>query len=343
VGQLSFIDKIAFGINSVIALLLLLACAAPYITAESFSVLSLLSLTVPILVLVNFLFLLYWLLRKKRPFFLSFVALISGYFFLGPFFKFKFSEEVIVEEDLSIMSFNTRAFNKYDWIDNPKIGDQIIDFVTEQNPDMVCFQEFDYTRVKDLPQYPYHYVNYIFPDENRVVQAIFSKYPIIANGSLNFPDSHNNAVYADVVYKKDTIRLYNLHLESLRIKPNTETITNEPSAKLFKRLSKSFSKQQKQAKLFNTHQKGSSYKKIICGDFNNTRFSNVYRMVKGELQDTFDKQGTGYGRTYDFKYFPVRIDFIMVDKTFEVKAHKNFDVRLSDHFPVMVSIQLKKQ
>ena len=82
------------------------------------------------------------------------------------------------------------------------------------------------------------------------------------------------------------------------------------------------------------------YKKIVCGDFNNTQFSNVYKVIKGDMQDSFTEQGTGYGRTFNFRYYPVRIDFILADEAFEIMAHKNFDIKLSDHFPVMASIKI---
>ena len=48
---------------------------------------------------------------------------------------------------------------------------------------------------------------------------------------------------------------------------------------------------------------------VIGGDFNNTAYSYIYRKVLGEdLKDTFEDAGNGFGRTYDFKFFPMRID-----------------------------------
>lgn len=266
-------------------------------------------------------------------------ALVLAYICLGSFYKFRFSEAVIKKNDLSIMSYNARIFNRYDWIDNPLLGNEIVNFVSKENPDILCFQEFDYTKSKQFEQYPYSYISYKYKTK-RVIQAIFSKYPIVAKGSLDFPDTSNNAIFADVLYKKDTLRVYNLHLESLRIKPNAEALTKEPSGKLYKRLSNSFVKQHQQAEIFDKHRKATLHKIIVCGDFNNTQFSEVYKIIKGNLQDTFQEKGSGYGRTFNFKYYPVRIDFIMVDQAFEVITHKNFNVQLSDHFPVMASVHL---
>jgi endonuclease/exonuclease/phosphatase family metal-dependent hydrolase len=108
-------------------------------------------------------------------------------------------------------------------------------------------------------------------------------------------------------------------------------------------LGKAFSKQEAQAKLLKAHSATTPYKKLICGDFNNTQFSNVYHIVKGNLTDTFDEKGNGYGSTYNIDYFPARIDFILADPAFNVEAHKVFDIKLSDHFPIMADLSLEKQ
>ena len=329
-----------FLVNWVFALLLLLSCTVPSISVESFPSLSVLSLAAALLVPINILFAGYWILKRKGQLLLSLSVLVLAYIFLGSFFKFRFSESHTKKDDLSIMSYNARIFNKYEWIDNPLLGNEIVDFVSSENPDILCFQEFDYTKSKQFEQYPYRYINYKYKT-TRVIQAIFSIYPIVAKGSLDFPDSSTTAIFADVLYEIDTFRVYNLHLESLRIKPDAETLSKEPSGKLYKRLSNSFVKQHQQAEIFDAHRKATSHKVIVCGDFNNTQFSNVYKIIKGELQDTFQEKGTGYGRTFNFKYYPVRIDFILVDKAFAITAHKNFDIHLSDHFPVMASMHIQ--
>lgn len=328
-----------FILNVLFGSLLMLSCLVPYFSVANFSYLSLLSLMVPLLVLVNFIFLGYWLVQGNRNLWFSALILVLGYFFLGTFFKFTLSEKPIHKEDISVMSFNARGFNKVGLIREKAVDQQIVDLVGSDDPDIVCFQEFDRRRDqgKDFGQYSYSYVNF---EPGKVAQAIYSKFPIINKGSLNFPDSANNAIFADIVINKDTVRVYNLHLESHRVIPSIRRISREPKAKLIKRMGRSFAKQEEQAALFNTHRNASPYKKIICGDLNNTQFSNVYRQIKGDMVDSFLEKGTGYGRTYNFKYYPVRIDFILVDKAFEVKAHKNYDVKLSDHFPVMASFKM---
>ncbi|MCM4165323.1 endonuclease [Arenibacter sp. A80] len=340
-GNLNFIDRFLFFLNAIFALLLFISCFVPQIPVAHFAYFSVLGLTVPLLVLFNLLFLSYWLLKGKRQLWLSAIVLGLGFFCLGNFFRFKLAEEEVREADLGIMSYNVRGFNKYDLLNDPLADERIMEFISLEAPDVLCIQEFSRIKDRELKKmYPFKFITAHKSNEKKSIQAIYSKYDIINSGSLDFPDTGNNAIFADIVVNKDTLRIYNLHLESHRIIPSVSRLSNEPKGRLLKRLGKSFAKQGAQAQLVQKHMNAAPYRKIVCGDFNNTQFSNVYKVIKGNMNDSFSEQGTGYGRTFNFRYYPVRIDFILVDEALEITAHKNFDIKLSDHFPVMASIKM---
>ncbi|MEP3209439.1 MAG: endonuclease/exonuclease/phosphatase family protein [Maribacter sp.] len=333
-------NKVIFFFNAIAGLLLLSACAVPYISDERFSFLSFLSLAVPVLVGINFVFLFYWLIQRRRQFWLSLFVLIFGYFSLGTFLTFKLTEEAVLEEDLSVMSFNVRSFNRFEQMDDPDIFENIKDFIDKEQPDIICFQETGYKRKNEyLKNYPYQYLDYIYM-KGKVLLGIFSKYPIIERDLICFPGSPNNAAYADILYQNDTIRIYNVHLQSLGVTPGKGNISNQPKDKLFKKVTRRFSIQQQQTKMVEEHMKANPYKQILCGDFNNTQFSNAYHTIKGDKQDTFIEKGVGYGRTLNFHGLPMRIDFIMADAEFKVKSHKNYNEKYSDHYPIMASFEL---
>ena len=172
-------------------------------------------------------------------------------------------------------------------------------------------------------------------------QAIFSKFPIINKGTIEFPNTFNNAIFADVVKGKDTIRIYNVHLQSFKIDVSTDPLKKETSENLFKRVGKTFSLQQAQTELFLEHKAQCTYKIIISGDLNNTAYSYVYKEIRAGMQDAFVEAGNGFGRSFDFKFFPVRIDYIMVDESFEVNGFKTYDLKLSDHFPIISRLKIK--
>ncbi|WP_289039794.1 endonuclease/exonuclease/phosphatase family protein [uncultured Zobellia sp.] len=337
---LSFFNKIVFFFNIIFAFVLLLACAVPYLSLELFPFLSILSLGVPVLVVVNTLFFLYWLLGLKKQAFTSLFVLIFGYFVLGTFIKLSSESTDFKEDELKVMTYNVRRFNSNRDIDNDSIPQEIEKLIKQENPDIISFQEVGYDMEANYLNYPYHFLKRI-PTGDKIHMGIFSKYPIIKAEIINFPKSVNNGSYADILYKGDTLRLYNLHMQSLGITPGTGVLRSQSSERLLRRMTSKFKKQQKQAQIIAEHKAKSPYRTLVCGDFNNTQFSSVYHTIIGEMQDTFIEKGAGYGRTYNFLMIPIRIDFIMADSSFEVTGHKNFDEKFSDHFPVMASFRLK--
>ena len=54
------------------------------------------------------------------------------------------------------------------------------------------------------------------------------------------------------------------------------------------------------------------------------------------MKDSFEEAGKGFGQTYNFKYYPARIDYIFADNKMSVKSFNNFpDFVNSDHMPIM--------
>lgn len=336
-GKLSRFHKVIYLFNILAVALLLVACVVPHV---EFSFLTFLGLSVPVLVLANLLFFLFWLvLRKKKQTYASLSTLVFAFFILGSFFQFRFSDAPTMEEDLSLMSYNVRVFNRNEDIASTTIFEDIKAFIEQENPDIICFQEPDPKRINEYDKYPYHYLEDM-RGKGKGHVGILSKYPIIRSGIINFPQTQSNGCFADIQYQNDTIRVYNVHLESLGITPGNGTLRSEPSDKLFKQLNEAFQKQKKQAEILREHMSSTKHRILLCADLNNSQFSNVYKTIKGDLQDTFVEEGRGYGRTYSFHGLPVRIDFIMADASFEVKSHKTYDVKFSDHFPITASFQL---
>jgi hypothetical protein len=90
-------------------------------------------------------------------------------------------------------------------------------------------------------------------------QAIFSKFPIINQGDIIFPNSNNNVIYADIK-RKGYYGVYNMHLQSIKISPdvneiseNIDVMNKDKSQMILIRISKAFKQQQQQAEIFKAH------------------------------------------------------------------------------------------
>jgi endonuclease/exonuclease/phosphatase family metal-dependent hydrolase len=287
------------------------------------------------------LFFLYWLFRVRKQLKLSLVVLLIGQIAFGSLYKFSSSKKIESPNNFKVMNYNVRLFNLFNWMPEKDIDTKIIEFIEKENPTILCIQDYHPRKNNDLAFFKYKY-EHLSGIKIKHGQAIFSQFRIINSGSVEFQNTSNNAIFADVVKDKDTIRIYNVHLESLRINTEIDSLKKENSERLFNRVSSTFKMQQSQTELLLAHKQECRYKTIICGDFNNTAFSYVYKKIKGDLNDTFKEAGNGFGRTYEFKFFPVRIDYIFSDKAFSVNGFKAYNEHYSDHYPLMATLSLEK-
>jgi len=123
----------------------------------------------------------------------------------------------------------------------------------------------------------------------------------------------------------------------LKLNPAKENFGEADSEKLFKRLQNGFLQQAEQAELILAHEQQWKGKKIICGDFNNTAYSWVYKQISDNKKDAFLEAGNHTGKTFNY-IFPLRIDFILTDNTAEVNRYDTYYKNYSDHFPVLARV-----
>ena len=332
--KLSFINKIIYILNSLFATFLLLSYFLPFVSPKAMAGFAILSLLVPILISINIVFVLYWLINLKKQLLLSTIILVMGWFFTPPFYKLTENTSSL-NDDLKVMTYNVRMFNHWKWIDDETIPKKINAFVEEKTPDILLFQEY-YSLEKQQFSYPYKYIK--TKNENaKIGLAIYSKFPIINKGSLELENTSNNIIFADIVKKKDTIRIYNLHLQSLQLRPDQENFGEADSERLIGRLKDGFKKQALQTEVFLAHEKGWKGKKIVAGDFNNTSYSWVYNQISKDKKDAFIEAGKGFGKTFNY-WFPMRIDFILTDENAIINRFNSFSEENSDHFPILAKI-----
>lgn len=338
--RLHFLDRIIYFFNAIVAFLLLISYLLPFISPKYIPFISILNFGIPLLILINFIFLIYWLLKLKKQLILSAVILLIGYSHITSLYIFS-EDKKENTHGLKLMSYNVRHFNLYKWITEIDVVESIQDFILEEKPDFIAFQDFNDDLNFDISnEYPFRYIIFNERKESKTT-ALFSKFPFINQKEIQFENSTNCAIYVDVALQNDTIRLFNIHLESLRIRPDMRVLKNEDANLLVERVSKAFKKQAEQVDLIQPHLEASPYKNIIIGDFNNTAFSYVYRELKtNKLKDAFKEKGRGFGKTFDFDFIPIRIDHALVNEDIDVLNFKNYEIQYSDHYPILVEFLL---
>ncbi len=293
------------------------------------------SLLAPISIFFNIVFFFYWLFNLKWPFLLFIVSFLVGYDEWNLFYKLPNTSIRKSGSTFSVMSYNVRLFNKYKWIANPDIPNEIEKLIIDENPDIICFQEFSKSTAPELKNYKHRY---IYPDPSKrekATVAIFSKSKIKSNGFVNFENSSNCGIYIDIEFQNQSIRIYNLHLESFKLGVN-DSITNSSFSENFKlKFEEVNVKQLDQVSYFEEVDKSNDKLSIIAVDLNNTQFSKTYKKLSRNKNDAFYIAGSGLGETYNYLFLPLRIDFLLSDKKFKINNFKVIKRKFSDHYPIV--------
>ncbi len=353
-------------LNAVAALALLLSYLSAFVNPQKVPILGVLSLGYLALLGINLVFVLLWLFAYKKYFLISLIAICLRIDYLPAFFQFGNSEktEQTDANAFKIMTFNLHAFRNIDeWVREPESVDKTLELIKENEPDIICFQEFYSNKKKGNPfnvverikkETSLKYYCASFENKNSVRgNIILSKFPILKGDTINGSNSDGlRSVWADILLDKDTIRLYNLHLTSFRLddfdakafEDMTEKVSfeKEKSKTILRKLRTAQTEHGKEADILKKHMTNCGHKTFICGDFNDSPSSYVYRQLIKNKKDAFREKGSGFGNTYNGKFPAFRIDYILMDPQFSTLDFKVHPVDFSDHYPVFASIQKLK-
>ena len=343
---MSWLNHTLYIINMLTLFALVLSYLAPHISPSTFLwPIAFLGLLYPVLLLANLLFTLYWIITFKKYFWSNFFIILLGWGHLDTLIKIR-SETKDIQADFSIMSYNVRLFNVYEWIDNKNVKDEIVDFVNTAQPNILCLQEF--YAPNELPniQLPHQHIG-LQSKKKQWRMATYSSFPIIKKGTVSIKGERKNniCIYSDIITSNDTIRVYNIHLASNWFRPSDYSFMQSPSLEtkelkknvlsIGKRLKNSFAKRADQVEVIKTHVNKSPYPVIICGDFNDTPNSYAYQQLSSGLKDAFVEKGVGLGRSYNGKSPSLRIDYILYSPKLNIHSFSTKSIKLSDHYPIV--------
>lgn len=329
----TFFFKLTVFVNMLLLLLQVLAMDRLYLGIE----IPALTLVTPLLCLVNFIFFIYWFLRLKWPLLLFLVSFALSFDQWQLLYQFK-SRGISTSKGLVVMSYNVRSFNRFLWLDQKDVPQAISRYIETTNPDIVCFQEYAEDLAPRFKKYPYKIFKPYLPD-GKIGSCVISKQPLFNAKPIIFEASSNGGMQADLVWQRDTIRLYNLHFESLRINATDTLFSSEYSKQFRSKIKRVFDIQKEQVSQFNKLSSLTDFPQVICADLNNNAFSESYKNLSKNRLDTFKEKGSGFGATYDFSFFPLRIDYIFTSTNIKVTDYQTHDVSLSDHKPISVKLE----
>jgi endonuclease/exonuclease/phosphatase family metal-dependent hydrolase len=353
--------------NIILGVLFLLGCYSANFNPQHYWFLGLLTLSSLYLLAGLLIFMFFWLFAKRVFMLVSIVTIAIAWKPIGQLIKFKTDSFTLAKatNSLRVMSWNIEHFDILEHKTHPETKEKMLDLINQYNPDIACFQEMvggvkDSTAINYVPTIAkrLNYTTYFyaydkrndFDNKHSFGTIIFSRYPIINKQILTNDNKNYNAMFqfVDVLKGQDTIRVFNLHLQSLKFsqenlkyikeaEANTE-ISLQKSKGIISKLKTGFIKRKAQSERIAAAISESPYPVIVCGDFNDVPNSYAYCTIGRGLKNSFAEKGSGVGRTFSGISPTLRIDNIFVDHKFEVEQYIRIPKKLSDHFPIITDI-----
>lgn len=269
---------------------------------------------------------------------------------------------------VSLLSANVRIFNVYAALREP--GDassrNFIRWLASSPADVLCLQEY-YNEPGGSPE-----GGKIFRSEaalgrgsgrhgfvstsltNRIGaefgMAIFSRYPIVRRGVIPFGKlSQNHAMWADLARAHDTIRVFNVHFQSMSMADSdiaaataSRTGLRQKAPNLLRRFRNGAVARGTQVDTVLARVRRSPYPVLLAGDFNDLPYSYTYDQLADHLQNAWATAGLGIGATYHGRLPFLRIDQQFAGPEWQVlgcRVHQ--EIKWSDHYPIEALYRLQ--
>ncbi len=348
-------------VNVFFAITLLISYLAVHISPDDFALPAFFGLAYPYLLLINIIILITWVAMLRFEALISLIVIAIGFNHFSNYIKLgKPSGDKT--NTFKVLSYNVRLFNYYESKNGVYSVKKVVDFLKTQNAEIICLQEFfilgnpvfeEEAIIKGLGSRYYSHVKVFKVGKNKHYGiATFSKYPIVNKGEIVHKNSSSLSIYSDVIIQKDTLRIFNNHLQSFMLKSMNRSFLEEMSSPennetmdemkiLSKSLRKGFAVRSLQSQLVKSQINKSPFPVIVAGDFNDTPVSYTYRKIRKGLNDSFVTSGYGAGFTYSGNYPPNRIDYILYDNNLVNSSFERKKVRFSDHYPIVAYFRKK--
>ncbi|MGE5383575.1 MAG: endonuclease/exonuclease/phosphatase family protein [Omnitrophica WOR_2 bacterium] len=262
----------------------------------------------------------------------------------------------------SIFDFNGFGFREFfKNSDQTENQDSIHQYINSQDFTIACFQEYPmkgskharfYKNLQEGLNLNFKALSEYNPQQKStsLILVTASKFPIIQKKILSY-NSVPFAMYTDIRFPEGIIRVYNIHLMSVKLIQERKLLmleeSNHPENILehvfstIRKLKIAFNHREKQTKILTESLDDCPYPVIIAGDFNDTPISYCYSKISKGLKDSSSRTVAGFKRTYKYSSFPLQIDYILHSESILTSSYKRLSNKISDHYAIKSNFKIK--
>lgn len=344
------------GANVASILLMLLVGHADAIHPEAFPRLSNMGLVFPVVLAINFCFLVLWVLLKPRYVLLPLLGFVACYGPVRRYVPLNAPHEP-TEGCIKVLSYNVWYFEGWENRDRPN---PILEYIKGQDADIVCLQESAENEVGSYQVDSILSPVYRHKDTlmyNSDCLTVFSKFPILSHERIVYESKGNMSAAFRLEVNGREVIVVNNHLETTGlsleekdrfkalVKGKLKTDTAAQTSKwLVAHLGEQTRKRASQAEAVARYVAyNSGTPMIVCGDFNDSPISYARKTIGKGLIDCYVSTANGPGISYHKSGIFVRIDNIFCTDDFEpYSCHVDNGIGNSDHYPIICWLRMRK-
>ena len=299
-----FTVHVIAGANFTSVIVMLLVGYSDRLEPSDHPLLSTLGMTLPVFLLINLLFIFFWLIFKWRMVWISVCGFLLAYVPISIYLPINARQD-IPEGALKVISYNVCAYGgNYKYEDG---FEHVRDYLFDENPDIVCVQEDADT----WRRYVFlHYEKHFAYNDTMVISntiksfnalGIHTKYPIIRRERIPYQSEANGSVAWWLKVGDDTLVVVNNHFESCHLSSDdrrqyrqiikgemSRDSVREESKMLLIKLAEANAKRAGQIRAVCRYaQEHDQYPVIVCGDFNDNPISYSRHAMAEVLTDCF--------------------------------------------------------
>ena len=151
-----------------------------------------------------------------------------------------------------------------------------------------------------------------------------------------------------LLIEQDTIRVINVHLESMGLIIAPRNLVNPEKAKssaltILRKLKVGTFERSEQNRKLVAFIDASPNPVICAGDFNDLPYTYSYQLLKSRMKNSFEESGKGFGFTYGGKLLRnLRIDNqFYTSPVASTKFETLYKIKFSDHYPLRGEYTIK--